>query len=174
MREHEHTTEALATELADSAQGLRGWLGERLGSASTPGGEELDDLVQDVFCAARRALGGLRRRDAAGVRAWLRRIALNRLTDGLRRVRLRGVEGLEAELPAVSSPCVRDVQPPMDSALSECALLDDQQRIAVVLRDCLASEWGTARFVLGRVSEKATRNLHLRARRRMTRPTVVV
>src|SRR3954466_3911006 len=54
--------------------------------------DEVDDLVQDVFLAARRGLASLRHDSAA--RAWLATVAVRLAFRRLRRRRLRGFVGL--------------------------------------------------------------------------------
>jgi RNA polymerase sigma-70 factor (ECF subfamily) len=65
---------------------------------------ELDDVVQEAFCDAARALGGLK--DSAGLRAWLASITVRRIHKRLaRRRRWRWLVGAAQEVaPTASDP----------------------------------------------------------------------
>jgi len=67
----------------------------RIGHRLLGNGDEVDDLVQDVFLAAHRGLTRLRDRDA--VKGWLATVAVRTARRRLRRRRLAGLLGFTGE-----------------------------------------------------------------------------
>jgi RNA polymerase sigma-70 factor (ECF subfamily) len=91
-----------------------------------------EEIAQDVFVELVRNLGKLANADH--VRFWLRRVAMNRSTDALRRQRVRGVD-LWVEIEGDHGLQAEERTSPLSARLEQLlATLPEPQRAALVLR----------------------------------------
>jgi RNA polymerase sigma-70 factor (ECF subfamily) len=91
-----------------------------------------EEIAQDVFVELDRNLGKMQSADH--VRFWLRRVAMNRSTDALRRQRVRGVD-LWVEVEDDHGKHVEERSSPISARLEQLlATLPEPQRAALVLR----------------------------------------
>jgi RNA polymerase sigma-70 factor, ECF subfamily len=91
-----------------------------------------EEIAQDVFVELDRNLSKLANADH--VRFWLRRVAMNRSTDALRRQRVRGID-LWVEMEDVHGVPAEDRASPLSARLEQLlATLSEPQRAALVLR----------------------------------------
>jgi len=88
-----------------------------------------EDIVQDAFLAAIRALDRFDRRRPFA--PWLHRIVVNRAIDWVRARKLRGEQGLED---VAANPAAPDVGPDLVAAIGS---LSPEHRAVIVLRHLL-------------------------------------
>lgn len=101
-------------------------------------GAEAEDVAQETFLRAYRAIGGFR--GEAKLSTWLygiaSRLCLNRLASGERRRTRLGEETLARLAGSEADPATRLEQSELEAALHRAiAELSDERRIVVVLRD---------------------------------------
>ena len=160
-------------------QRIHSRLGRRLARVEDP-----EDILQETWMVALRSRASLRARDRAGLRAWLMRIAENRILTLSRkssvRVRPRKRTALPAALVELHEPTApaltsRAAPGPTDELLERehvyeilgrLSRLPRTERLAVVLRDFARLSWSATALLVGR-DEPATRRLHRRALRRL-------
>lgn len=142
-----------------------------------------EDVFQEAVVEALDSITDLRACDLRGFRAWFLGIARNRIFFFAKRERARVRPRSETALPAsqihlhdpgdFEEKCgttgrgetVHELGPerrPSGSAPGD-------QRLALILREMFEAKWATVAFVLARPSDEAARQVHLRARRRVTR-----
>lgn len=91
-----------------------------------------EEIAQDVFLELDRHLGRIESRDHACF--WLRRVAMNRSKDALRRRRVRGLD-LWVEMDETHGTVAENRPSPLGSRLEQLlATLPEPQRAALVLR----------------------------------------
>jgi RNA polymerase sigma-70 factor (ECF subfamily) len=91
-----------------------------------------EEIAQDVFLELDRNLGKMQSADH--VRFWLRRVAMNRSADALRRRRVRGTD-LWVEMEDEHGVPVEERGSPLSARLEQLlATLPEPQRAALVLR----------------------------------------
>jgi RNA polymerase sigma-70 factor, ECF subfamily len=91
-----------------------------------------EEIAQDVFVELDRHLGKLESQDHA--RNWLRRVAMSRSADALRRRKVRGID-LWVEIEEMHGAQTEDRQSALAARLEQLlATLPEAQRAALVLR----------------------------------------
>src|ERR1035438_2559141 len=91
-----------------------------------------EEIAQDVFLELDRNLG--RMESAAHARFWLRRVAMSRSADGLRRRRVRGMD-LWVEMKDVHGIRVEERPSALGTRMEQLlGTLPEQQRAALILR----------------------------------------
>lgn len=150
---------------------VESWIGPGVGRLRVAA----EDVVQDACLRAFRARHRLRAGTGAGFRAWVRRIARNRLFDlwqeGREEQRALGTkqeleegEELETVLPARTPSSLGDLELAERRARLRAGLqrLGAEERLVLLLRELLELPWKTTAHLLGRPSVKAARSLHAR------------
>lgn len=148
------------------------WIGPGAGHL----GGAAEDVVQDACLRAFRARHRLRAGTAAAFRAWVRRIAWNRLLDlwqerreqqralGRRRELGEARAELDTALAAGPAPDHPELELAEQRAWLRAGLrrLGAEERLVLLLRELLQLPWETTAHLLGRPSVKAARSLHAR------------
>lgn len=147
---------------------FHGWNARLTGFVRARGVEDVQAVVNDVFMNAFRALGSFEGDDDA-FRAWLFRIARNRVIDEVRR---EGRRPQTTELRPEAEPMGGDVQADADRRFSDervlelLAHLTDEQSEVLTLRfvadltiDQIASATGRRRGAVKQLQRRALRRL---------------
>jgi RNA polymerase sigma factor (sigma-70 family) len=144
---------------------------------------EPEDVFQEAVVEALDSITDLRASDLRGFRAWFLGIARNRIFFFAKRERARVRPRTATALPA-SQILLHDpgafeercgAEPRGESVHEHgserrpAGGAPGDQRLALILREMFRARWNTVAFVLARPSDEAARQVHLRARRRVTR-----
>lgn len=122
--------------------------------------EQAEDVTQDAFLRAYRALDTFRNVDGYGFRAWLLRIASNRALDTLRAQQRRIADSLDARLDEEASgwepedagetPLQFAERGALSAALEHClGALPHDQRLAIILADVQGYSYEEAAEITG-------------------------
>jgi RNA polymerase sigma-70 factor (ECF subfamily) len=142
---------------------IRGTVGTRVKRST-----EVDDLIQEVWLRVFSRLDGLKARDVAGLRSWLRRIARNCCHDALRRAGQRSeLPGLELEPPLSGSGGRRQAHEHHESRTRVLTRLAPEERIVLWLRGTQSLSWETTRLILRKPSARVARGVYAHAKHRV-------
>ena len=125
-------------------------------------GSDAEDVMQDVFLRAYRALRADER--PVSLRSWLYRVAHNRCIDTLRRPTPEASDVFEMSRPPAHDPCdAAERREDLRRLVADVRRLPDQQRSALLMREMDGMSYAELSEALG-VSLQAVKSLLVRAR----------
>ena len=140
---------------------------ERWG-VTPPETDDIDDLMQEVWVRVFAKLDGLKARDMAGLRSWLRQIARNCCHDALRRRGQRSESAVaEPEAPFAESSDRRQDHEHHETRTRVLTRLAPEERVVLWLRGTQSLPWETVRLIMRKASARVARGVYSQAKHRV-------
>ena len=140
------------------------------------------DILQDSYCSTWKALDRAGIGDEEAFVRWMKRVLRNRVFDLMRQVAVRNERGQEMDPAGQSDPVALAKKPDgscwgeqacvdgdLDSILLKLTELSPEQRLCLILRDIVGTEWRVTAAIMG-YSVLGAKSVGNRARGRIPAP----